>query len=417
MEVTLLHRIELHIALRDIRNSEDYLAVIENSPEETEKLYDDPLIDMLPFFRGPEASDYFTKNSIRGLVQNKATGETLRTLVPACATGEEAYPHAMLVVEEIPSLRKFVKLQIFASDVDDHALSVARTGIYTASIAADVHPAHLNRFYIEQDDTYPVVPDLRDAVVFADRSVLADALLSKLDPISCRKQLIYLTAETQNRITDLCHLARKDNGFLFLGLSETAKKRETRFQPISKESGMYRRTEKPRVGHLDFPITSFPTRAHSAPMRHRADMTNGLRLSDLSQELLRKHYAPAFVLANARLDVLFVEGPTHKYLKVPDSHASQDVLFMTRRALHTKSSSAIRRAPRTKRESGSSSPVQTNGAPVSIRKAVHPATAGNAPILLLTIRDQPAAPKRSVSEGAQDDRSRHINRKQYLCAA
>ena len=178
----------------------------------------------------------------------------MRIWVPGCATGEEAYSLAMLVIEKISTLRKDVKLQLFASDVDECALTIARNGVYPDSIAEDVSAARLKRFFKKEDHSYRVTPELRDTVVFANQNILADAPFSKLDLISCRNLMIYLTPDAQERVIQMFHFALNDGGTLFLGMSETARNHDALFEPLSKKYRVYKRVGHARGRAFDFPI-------------------------------------------------------------------------------------------------------------------------------------------------------------------
>ena len=141
----------------------------------------------------------------------------------------------MLFLEEIAAVRRNIQLQVFASDVDEDAVAHAREGLYPESIAADVSPVRLARFFTQEEHTYRVVPELRGVVVFTAQDVLADPPFSRLDLISCRNLLIYLRAEAQEKVILLFHFALREGGVLFLGGSETVGSVDDRFEPISKK--------------------------------------------------------------------------------------------------------------------------------------------------------------------------------------
>ena len=300
-EGTLLRRIERRMALRHLENAADYLALLKDQPDEAENLCADLLICVTSFFRDPDAFAYLADQVIRDLVVNCVSGQPIRIWVPACATGEEAYSLAMLVIEKIEALRKDVKLQLFASDVDENALSVARAGVYPDAIAGDISPERLRRFFDKEDHSYRVKPELRDAVVFARQNILADAPFSKLDLISCRNLLIYLNTDAQERIIQMFHFALNDGGLLLLGSSETANNHENYFQPVSKKHRLYRRVGKARHRLFDFPISKTPILGLSTPAVRTAEVSHGLRLAELSQKFLVDRYAPAAFFFYARI--------------------------------------------------------------------------------------------------------------------
>ena len=386
---TLLRRIERRMALRHMENSGDYLALLKDSAEEAQHLCVDLLISVTSFFRDNEAFDYLEKNVLEGLVRSHDAGHPVRIWVPGCATGEEAYSLAMSVIEKISTLRKDVKLQVFASDVDERALTVARNGVYPDSIAEDVSAVRLRRFFTKEDHSYRVTPELRDAVVFANQNILADAPFSKLDLISCRNLMIYLTPDAQERIIQMFHFALNDGGFLFLGMSETTGNHEALFEPLSKKHRVYKRVGHARSRAFDFPVVQRPyANGGLVPTRSQYH-AGGNKLAELSQSLLVQHYAPAAVLINGQSEALYFEGPTDKYLRVPSGETSRDLLAMARQGLRARLSGAIRTA-RTQDEVASERATITRGEDrVVVTIQVHPVKLDEAKLFLVTFADEP----------------------------
>lgn len=395
-EGTLLRRIERRMALRHLESSTDYLALLKDSDDEAEKLCADLLISVTSFFRDLEAFKYLADHVIHDLVVNCASGKPIRIWVPACATGEEAYTLAMLVIEKIEAQRKDVKLQVFASDVDEHALAIARAGIYPEAMGGDISPERLTRFFDKVDHSFRVKPELRDTVVFAHQNVLADAPFSKIDLISCRNLLIYLNLEAQERVIQMFHFALNDDGFLFLGSSETANNHEIYFRAISKKYRLYKRVGGVRHNRLDLPGTHSPLFGMSTPAIRGASASAapgagpGLQLADLSQKLLVEQYAPAAVLINARMQTLFVQGPTDLYLKVPTGEASHDLLNMARDGLRAKLGSTIRAAFKSDHSLTAMGAVTRAGQSVPVMIAAHPMVVDGVKLLLVTFVDKPA---------------------------
>src|SRR4029079_16496778 len=200
---TLQRRIERRMAMAGIDNGAGYLQVLREDPGERELLAKDLLINVTHFFRDPAAFDLLGEQVIPELVQRQPPDRPLRVWVPGCSTGEEAYSITMLFLEQIAAAQRNVKLQVFASDIDADCVAFARNGVYPDSIEADVAPARLARFFTKEGDSYQVVRELREAIVFTGQSLLADAPFSRLDLISCRNVLIYLSPEAQQKILSL----------------------------------------------------------------------------------------------------------------------------------------------------------------------------------------------------------------------
>ena len=403
---TLLRRIERRMALRHMENPGDYLALLKDSPDEAAKLCGDLLISVTSFFREPDAFDYLSRNVVHDLVANRPSGQPIRIWVAACATGEEAYSVAMLFIEKIAALRKDIKLQIFASDVDEHALSVARAGVYSDAIEGAVSPERLARFFVHEDHSYRVIPELRDAVVFASQNILADAPFSKLDLISCRNLLIYLNAEAQERIIHMFHFALNDNGILFLGSSETANNYEDYFRPQSKKYRIFKRVGGLRNRLFDFPPPQRSLIGVTTPALRVTEAHQGAGLADLSRKLLVERYAPAAILINARMETLFVQGPADRYLKVPLGKASQDLLAMARTGMRAQLGSAVRKAIQRNEETATTGTIKRDGANnVAVTINVHPMQVEDAKLYLVTFADQPMTEPAPTSDDVSKDGS------------
>ena len=271
----------------------------------------------------------------------------LRIWVAGCSTGEETYSLAMLFLEEIAAAKRDIKLQVFASDVDGDAVAFARDGLYPESIAADVSPARLARFFTKEDHGYRVVPELRGLVVFTVQDVLADPPFSRLDLVSCRNLLIYLRPEAQEKVLLLFHFALREGGILFLGGSETVGNLDDRFEPISKTQRIYRHDRPQPAGRGRFSARREWRRARafgsaSAAPGSRAAIARATSRSGL----LIEAYAPASVLINRKYECLYYSGPTDRYLRVAAGEPSRDLLAMVREGLRNKLRAAIRQASR-----------------------------------------------------------------------
>jgi PAS domain S-box-containing protein len=405
---TLLRRIERRMALRHMENSGDYLALLKDSAEEAQNLCADLLISVTSFFRDEDAFEYLDKTLLEEMVKSHNSGQPVRAWVPGCATGEEVYSLAMLVIEKISTLRKDVKLQIFASDVDERALTVARNGVYPDSIAESISSGRLKRFFTKEDHSYRVTPELRDAVVFANQNILSDAPFSKLDLISCRNLMIYLTPDAQERVIQMFHFALKDGGALLLGMSETTGNHEALFQPLSKKFRVYRCVGNARSRAFDFPIVQRPYANAGLVQTHAQFQAAGNKLAELSQSLLVEHYAPAAVLINAQSETLYFEGPTDKYLRVPSGETSRDLLAMARQGLRARLSSAIRTARQEETETNERAIIERGSDRVGVTIKVHPVTLDETKLFLVTFADQPATPTVPATDASSGEANRQL---------
>ena len=213
-----------------------YVEYLRAHPDEGQALAKDLSIGVTQFFREPEAFQVLERVVMPDLVQRRRPGggeRPLRVWVPGCATGEEAYSIAMLLLEQFGAAKQPVALQVFATDVDDDALNAARAGLYPDTIAADLSPERLHRFFVKADGHhYHVSKALRELITFAPQNLISDAPFSKLDLIACRNVLIYLEPDVQAKIVALFHFALNEGGYLVLGPAESIGAATDRFEPV-----------------------------------------------------------------------------------------------------------------------------------------------------------------------------------------
>lgn len=243
---TLKRRIDRRIGLNRLGNMRDYLALLRDNPDEIDRLGKDLMIGVTSLLRDPAAFDELTKRVLAPLIAEAHAEKTLRVWVPGCSTGEEAYTIAMLLSRQMTLQNKYVPVLIFASDIDDSALDIARAGQYPAASMAAL-PGDLAKNYFEEIDSghVTVKKALREMVVFARQNLVADPPFSKMDLISCRNLMIYLKQPVQEKVISLFHFALNSGGWLLLGGSEGVSRQTDLFQPVEKKWGLYRRLDGP----------------------------------------------------------------------------------------------------------------------------------------------------------------------------
>ena len=269
---TVRRRIERRLAVHQIETIDGYAKYLQQTPEEADLLFRDLLIGVTSFFRDPEAFAAFDKEVFPKLLAGKPADTAIRVWVPGCSTGEEAYSLAILLAERQETMKHGFKAQIFATDIDGQAIATARSGVYPASIAADVTPERLARYFSPEHDggAYRIHKAIRDMLVFSEQDVIKDPPFSKLDVISCRNLMIYMGGELQKKLIPLFHYALKRDGFLFLGSAETVGTFGDLFTPLHRKSKLYRRREDARgaqraaSGRFLPPMTGLDTAASPA---------------------------------------------------------------------------------------------------------------------------------------------------------
>ena len=216
------------------------------TPAEVDALFRDLLIGVTSFFRDPEAFKALEEaGHPEALCRQAARTRVIRVWSPGCSTGEEAYSLAILLAERQEAMKQSFGVQIFATDIDSQAIATARAGLYPASIAADISPERLARFFAAEPDgsCYRIHKAIRDMVVFSEQNVIKDPPFSKLDLISCRNLLIYMGGDLQKKLIPLFHYALNPGGFLFLGTSETVGEFGDLFATLDRKLKLYQRKE------------------------------------------------------------------------------------------------------------------------------------------------------------------------------
>jgi two-component system CheB/CheR fusion protein len=330
---TLERRIRRRVGLRQLSSLQEYLRYLRKTPDEMSLLFRDLLICVTSFYRDPEAWRAL-EAPIDRLIERKSSGDNLRAWVPACASGEEAYSLAMLLVDRVRRTRKRIDVQVFGTDVNEQAITQARNGTYPLSIAADIPPATLRSYFSQEGEVYRIDKSLRDMVVFAAQNVITDPPFSKLDLISCRNLMIYLEPEIQHRLIELFHFALAENGYLFLGSAESAERPPWLFEPVSKPHRIYRRNTTTRRTQGSFPVV--PSRERALPTDAERAEGGQIGGADLARRLLLDRFVPPAVIVNRRFEVEYSHGQVKNYLDFPSGEATLELPAMAVEGLKSK---------------------------------------------------------------------------------
>jgi len=349
-ENTLIRRVERRMGLHQIEQASDYLQYLQHQPAEVEALFRDLLIGVTSFFRDPEAFGVLETLVIPRLFAARHPDTQVRVWVCGCSTGEEAYSLAILFQEHLETLKQPIKVQIFATDLDGHAIELARSGSFPASIAADMTPGRLERYFIQdaENGRYRACRVIRDLLIFSAQDVIGDPPFSRLDMISCRNLLIYLNMDLQKKLIPLFHYALNPHGVLFLGTSETIGEFVTLFTPVD-------RTWKIYVSQADIPGAARPALSSIAPRsvegaihpqrlgvtRQSGDQRN-LRM--LTEQTLLAHIDVVGVLVTEQGDILHIFGRTGNYLEPAPGDAALNILAMAREGLRRELTIALHKA-------------------------------------------------------------------------
>jgi two-component system, chemotaxis family, CheB/CheR fusion protein len=345
---TICRRIERRMALHKLARIADYHRYLQENPPEVKALFKDLLIRVTSFFRDPAAFEVLAAKVIPGLLESKGGDANVRVWVPACASGEESLSLAMIMAEAVDRLGKPLNVQIFGTDIDADAIERARLGEYPESIAADVSPERLQRFFIKKDGNYKIKKQIREMVLYAVQNLTSDPPFTKLDLISCRNVLIYMNAPIQKKILPLFHFTLNPEGYLFLGSSETIGAFSDLFTPIDVKWKIFQRKGLVIQKRAAYPPIGFMPTSPGTELTIKR-VTREMNVRELMGRIILDKYAPPSVLVNDRYEILYFQGKTGQYLAPPSGEPSFNILKMAREGLRYKLTAALRQAVNEKR--------------------------------------------------------------------
>jgi two-component system CheB/CheR fusion protein len=344
---TVNRRIERRMSVHQITNINNYVRYLQENPAEIDMLFKELLIGVTSFFREPEAFEALKKDAIPKMMNVKHPGDPIRVWVVGCSTGEEAYSIAISLKEYLSEMKQKnnFKIQIYATDIDKAAIDVARQGEYPANIVADVTPERLDRFFIKEDDRYRVKREVRELIVFAVQNVIVDPPFTKLDLLSCRNLLIYLSSELQKKLMPLFHYTLNPRGILFLGSSESVGNFTDLFAPSDQKWKIFERRESliARKEAIDFPLQPI---ANKPRLRGDAEEIkySESKIADEALKVIIQIIVPPVAVINDRGDILYTTRRTGKYLEPPVGKANMNIYAMAREGLRAELGIAIRKA-------------------------------------------------------------------------
>ncbi|MDP2886583.1 MAG: chemotaxis protein CheB [Ignavibacteria bacterium] len=415
-KATVYRRIERRMGLHHIDKNDNYVRFLQVNPQEVELLFRELLIEVTSFFRDPKAWEQLKAEVLPALLTGRTSYQALRAWIPACATGEEAYSLAILFKETLEELKpaKNITVQIFATDLDQRAIEKAREGVFPANIAADVSAKRLDRFFVKVECGYQVAKSIRETVIFAPQNIIMDPPFTKLDLVSCRNLLIYLTPELQKKLLLLFHYSLNPGGFLFLGDAETVGNFTNLFAPLAGKTRLYRRLASALTTEpIEFP-TTFIAAQPGAPAR---PLTPTADLQTLADQLLLQTYSPAAVLTNDKGDILYISGRTGKYLEPAAGKANWNIFAMAREGLRYELTAAFRKALRQKENvTLKNMVVGTNGGKRIVNVTIQPLSGPNAlhGMVMIVFTDVAAMPKTKTTSKPRGDSTRTAELEQKL---
>jgi two-component system CheB/CheR fusion protein len=383
---TICRRIERRMDVHQIDKISNYVRYLQENSQEVNTLFKELLIGVTNFFRDKEAFEVLNNTALSRILKGKPKDYVIRAWVAGCSSGEEAYSIAIILRECTERLKQHVRIQIFATDIDDNAIEAARAGVYPGSISVDVSAERLKRFFTAEDSVYRVRKDIREMLIFAPQDIIKDPPFTKLDLICCRNLLIYLDSGLQKKLLPLFHYSLKPDGILFLGSSETIGGFTDLFSPINKKWKIFRRQQSLSIAH-PHPVVPFPV----TPTLERADVDNEEKpfepnVRQLAEKALLDSYVPPSVIINAKGDILYIHGRTGRYLEPAPGEAKWNIYDMAREGLKLELPPAIRKANTQKKAfTCKGLQVRINGGTETVDLTVRPLVTSQTPSKLMIV--------------------------------
>jgi len=332
---TIRRRLQRRMVLHKLDSVEQYIKFMRENPDEVNRLYQDLLIHVTRFFRDPDSFKALVAEVFPKLVQGRRGINPIRIWLPGCSTGEEAYSVAIALLEHLGDEASGVPVQIFATDVSETAVEQARNGLYPETIAADLTPERLRRFFSKTDGRYRIAKVVRDLCVFARQDVTRDPPFSKLDLILCRNVLIYLGAVLQRKLMSVFHYALKPSGFLMLGGAETVGSQVDLFAVVDKKHRIFVKKVSDTPASMHMPLDYAPGAAPGRSARLPVEPHNGNTFQNEANRLVLERYGPPGVVVDDDFQIVQFRGKTGYYLEPApgDAIPGLNLLKMAREGL------------------------------------------------------------------------------------
>jgi len=400
---TIRRRIKRRMALRDRIDIAAYTKDVSDNADEADRLVKDLLIGVTSFFRDTEVFAAMRSTILPSLISKKTGKDPLRIWVAGCSTGQEVYSLAMDALDACAELGHRPVIQIFATDINEAAISTARVGFYPAGIAADMSAERLARYFAPQDGGYRVDKAVRDLCVFARHNLSVDTPFSRIDLISCRNVMIYFGRAMQERVLATFHHALARSGLLLLGNSEGIGDSSTLFEAVDAKNRVFRKltsTQRPvSLATLISAARPAATSNSEPAASQRSASTTAAEVRKEADRIVLERYSSAAVVVDSSLTILQFRGNISPYLAPAAGRASLEML----RVLHPSLVHTLDRVMSQVREQSSSVRVRSMWFPSEDDEA-HELFVEAVPVLVpgvedcfLIIFEDTAAPRMVVS--------------------
>jgi len=399
---TILRRITRRMRLRNVEKIDEYLEVLQQHPDEVTTLADDMLITVTNFFRDPLVFERLEKHVIPELLKHKTAQDDFRVWSVGCATGEEPYSLAMLLIEATAHLDSPPRLQVFASDMHEQSLTKARSGIYLGDIQSEVNPQRLKRFFHQENGGFRIRDEVRELVVFVPHNLLGDPPFSKLDLIACRNVMIYLQRDVQRDVIDLFHYALLPDGGLVLGTSETIDA-SVLFRADDKKLAIYRRRDVP-APETRLPVFPLSHRARRVTHQYETQVSPPTKYRTLHHSIAES-YGPPSVLITPEDKAVYLAELAGRFLNLPGGEITQNIFKLAREELRMELRAVVHDARKHETvQHNRAISITREGKPHQVVMSAYPVLGGDHDgFVLLVFDERENSEPRGARRGSQND--------------
>lgn len=329
---TIIRRLDKRMNELKIKSIDQYLKLIEDNSKELDSLFNTILIGVTNFFRDIEAFVELEKR-LEKIMTSKEKGDQLRVWIAGCATGEEAYTFAFIIAKLVKGRLQDYNIQIFATDIDENAITIARRGIYSPEAIEHVPEDILNNYFLKKDDMYEVIKPIRQLILFSKHDVTSNPPFLKLDLISCRNLLIYFSQSLQQHVIPVFHYSLNPDGYLFLGKSETVGQFTDLFMTVEGKAKIFQRKRGDKISPVRF-ATFTPKGGNKPSGSQKKDAKKLLTVPEMVKETLYNTFDHSYVVVDSNLDVIHISGDVRMFLGISPGTMNTNILKLASKDLH-----------------------------------------------------------------------------------
>lgn len=327
---TIRRRVDKRLGILKLKNTDQYYEYIKEHPGELNELYETMLIGVTEFFRDKDVFEML-KKYLSKIIENKKPGGTIRMWSVGCATGEEPFSLAVMLCELLGDRISDYTIQIFATDIDTRALTLARKGLFRKEQVQNLSEDLLNKYFIKIPEGYELKKSVRQYVLFSRHDITTDPPLGKQDLISCRNLLIYFNTELQREVLPVLHYALNAEGYLLLGKSENASELPDLFEPLERQEKLYQKLSGSQINALRYShFKSGIKKKEPQPF----SLVPELSLEQIASETLVKKFEHPYVVVGEDMDIHLIKGSLQPYLDISGETLSSNILKILSRDIH-----------------------------------------------------------------------------------